>query len=91
MLKYSKRFIAKEVEYFYSDVIEKNEAERWNLVTSKKERKENRTERTFSREIKNGQFSLLFQDYLIEMDKEISESFNPNNILDHLSTFNSKY
>ena len=91
MLKYSERFIPKETEYFYSDVIEKNEAEQWNVVTSKKQRRDHSIERVFAREVKNGQFSFLIQEYLLEMDREVSESFSPTKILDHISTFNSKY
>ena len=42
-------------------MIEKNEEERWNVVTSKKMRKDNQKPKIYTKDIKSGEFCLLMK------------------------------
>ena len=52
-LQYRKRVISKEIEYFYDDMMQKKEAEQWNVVTSKKQRKVTQAEKFYKKTITN--------------------------------------
>ena len=72
-------------------MIEKDEAERWNVVTSKKARRAVEKTRSYKRDITNAEFNFYLADFFQEMEKGQQESFSGNCILEFLATVDKKY
>ena len=66
--KIHRKLLPKNIEMFYDEVIEKNENEKWHIVTNKRERKEDGNKKVLGSisTVKNNKLNIIFSEFIVE-------------------------